>query len=116
MDKKHGQHKAVTSGVGADHGTVNSYVTGFILSLLLTVLPYYLVVSNQFSTQTVVIGVVVLAVLQLLVQLVYFLHLNTRSERGWNFQAFIFMLLIVFILVAGSLWIMYNLRMNMMTG
>ena len=104
-----------TSSSGADHGTLKSYTIGFILSIILTVIPYYLVVEHQFAVSTIIAGVVGLGLVQLLVQLVFFLHLNTKSERGWNFQSFVFTALVVVILLAGSLWIMYNLKINMMS-
>ncbi|WP_299002198.1 cytochrome o ubiquinol oxidase subunit IV [uncultured Shewanella sp.] len=103
-----------TTSSGADHGTLKSYIIGFILSILLTVIPYYLVVEQSLPLTTVVMAIVVLGVAQLIVQLVFFLHLNTKSEQGWNFLSFVFTAVIVAILLAGSLWIMYNLRINMM--
>jgi cytochrome o ubiquinol oxidase operon protein cyoD len=54
-----------------------------------------------------------MALLQILVQLVYFLHMNSSSEGSWNLIAFIFTVLIVAILVVGSLWIMFHLNTNM---
>ena len=51
---------------------------------------------------------------QVLVHMVYFLHLNTRSEGGWNMLALIFTLILVLITFAGSLWVMYHLNDNMM--
>ncbi|WP_298775020.1 cytochrome o ubiquinol oxidase subunit IV [uncultured Shewanella sp.] len=106
------QSKVTSSG--ADHGTYASYITGFILSILLTIIPYYIVVYLDISTGVKTISIVLLALAQLFVQLVFFLHLNTRSEKGWNFLSFIFTMLVVIILIGGSLWIMYHLRVNMM--
>ncbi|WP_299491595.1 cytochrome o ubiquinol oxidase subunit IV [uncultured Shewanella sp.] len=103
----------VTSS-GADHGTLKSYIVGFLLSILLTIVPYCLVVEQSLPTVTLILLVVAFGFVQLLVQLIFFLHLNTKSEKGWNFQSFVFTALIVVILLAGSLWIMYNLRINMM--
>ncbi|WP_299011477.1 cytochrome o ubiquinol oxidase subunit IV [uncultured Shewanella sp.] len=103
----------VTSS-GADHGTYASYITGFILSILLTIIPYYIVVYTDISAGVKTLSIILLALAQLFVQLVFFLHLNTRSEKGWNFLSFIFTMLVVIILIGGSLWIMYHLRVNMM--
>ncbi|WP_299495422.1 cytochrome o ubiquinol oxidase subunit IV [uncultured Shewanella sp.] len=103
----------VTSS-GADHGTYASYITGFILSILLTIIPYYIVVYMDLSSGIKTLLIVLLALAQLFVQLVFFLHLNTRSEKGWNFLSFVFTMLVVIILIGGSLWIMYHLRVNMM--
>ena len=61
----------------------------------------------------VIIGV---GIVQIVVHLVYFLHMNTSSSQGWNNAAFIFTVIIVGILVAGSIWVMYHLNANMMPG
>lgn len=94
--------------------TTGAYVTGFVLSLLLTLLAYLLVTKSVVDTSLVVPGIVVLAVVQLVVQLVFFLHLGRETKPRWNLMAFLFMLLVVFIVVVGSLWIMRNLDYNMM--
>ena len=95
------------------HGTLKSYIVGFILSILLTVVPYFIVVNHLFTNGIIIAAVVILAVLQLLVQLIFFLHLNTESKPRWNLTAFVFSTLIVAILVAGTMWIMYHLDYNM---
>lgn len=97
-----------------DHGTVSSYIVGFILSILLTIVPYAIVTKHIFSTTTTFIAISILALLQLFVQLVYFLHLGKESKPKWNMLAFAFTVIVVAILVVGSLWIMYNLDYNMM--
>ncbi|MBD9250723.1 MAG: cytochrome o ubiquinol oxidase subunit IV, partial [Cronobacter sakazakii] len=58
--------------------------------------------------------VVATAVVQILVHLVCFLHMNASSEERWNLVAFVFTLLIIAIVVVGSIWIMWNLNYNMM--
>lgn len=55
-----------------------------------------------------------MAVVQVLVHLVCFLHMNTKSDEGWNMTAFVFTVLIIAITVVGSIWIMWNLNYNMM--
>ena len=65
------------------------------------------------SHSTILYVIVGMALLQILVQLVYFLHMNSSSEGSWNLIAFIFTVLIVAILVVGSLWIMFHLNTNM---
>ncbi len=98
---------------GVGHGNLRSYITGFTLSILLTLLPYFIVVNHIFSGITLVAAVVLFGVAQLLVQLVYFLHLSPRAKARWNLIALVFTVLIVLILVAGTLWIMNNLNYNM---
>ena len=55
-----------------------------------------------------------MALLQILVQLGYFLHMNTKSDEWWNMISFVFTVLIIAIVVIGSLWIMFHLNHNMM--
>jgi len=95
------------------HATLGAYVSGFVMSLLLTLLAYLLVVKDVVDASFVVPAIVVLAVVQFVVQLIFFLHLGRETKPRWNMMAFLFMLLVVFIVVAGSLWIMANLDYNM---
>lgn len=97
-------------------GTYVTYVAGFVLSIVLTVLAYTLV-SERILTNKLLIGsVVALAVAQFLVQIVFFLHLGRESKPRWNLTVFGFMLLVLFILVLGTLWIMDNLDYHMPSG
>ncbi len=96
------------------HGSYKEYFIGFVLSILLTIVPYNLVVSKVISASFTLVTVMVVAVLQLLVQVIFFLHLGSESKPKWNQLAFLFTLFVVFILVGGSMWIMYNLNYNMM--
>jgi cytochrome o ubiquinol oxidase operon protein cyoD len=98
----------------SNHGSLKSYIVGFILSILLTIVPYVLVVNHILAVDSTFIAIVVLAVLQLLVQLVFFLHLSTAPAHRTTLLSFIFTVVVLFILVAGTLWIMYNMNVNMM--
>ena len=51
---------------------------------------------------------------QILVHVVYFLHLDTRSEGGWNMLSFVFTIVLVVIVLGASIWVMYNENANMM--
>ncbi|PWY55893.1 cytochrome o ubiquinol oxidase subunit IV [Legionella qingyii] len=103
---------------GASYGTYQSYTIGFVASLLLTLFSFYLVASSALPPKILYIAVGVLAIIQLFVQLVFFLHLNTNSKTSWNLLSFLFTLVVVLVLVIGTMWIMYNLYekmdMNMM--
>ena len=98
----------------ASHGSVKSYMTGFVLSLILTAIPFWMVMDGSSSHAMVLGTVVAMAVVQIFVHLIYFLHMNTSSEERWNLVALVFTVLIIAIVVVGSLWIMYNLNINMM--
>ncbi|OIP66278.1 MAG: cytochrome o ubiquinol oxidase subunit IV [Candidatus Yonathbacteria bacterium CG10_big_fil_rev_8_21_14_0_10_43_136] len=92
---------------------MRSYVTGFVLSIILTLIPYVIVVNHMFGKQALVWAVVLFGVTQLLAQIIFFLHLSKKSKPQWNIIVFVFTVLIVAILVVGSLWVMYNLNYNM---
>lgn len=100
---------------GAAHGSMKDYLIGFFLSVILTAIPFWLVmndvIANNVVTAIVIMG---FAVVQVLVHMVYFLHMNGRSEGGWNLMALLFTLLLVVIVLAGSMWVMYHLHTNMM--
>jgi cytochrome o ubiquinol oxidase subunit IV len=97
-------------------GTLINYISGFILSLILTLTAYFLVQHHVAthhlvpSDNVAVAFLSALAIIQLIVQLVYFLHLDKQSKKRWNIVVLIFAVIVVFILVAGSLWIMYSLN------
>ncbi len=89
-----------------------SYIVGFILSIITTLLAYVFVVNELWPTQALVYIVLAIAVIQLVVQMVFFLHLGRGSR--WKALTFYFTLLIVAIIVVGTIWIMNNLNYNMM--
>lgn len=100
---------------GAAHGSFKGYMIGFLLSVVLTAIPFWLVMAkvipNPQATTWIILG---FAVVQILVHMAYFLHLNTSSEGGWNMLALIFTMVLVVIALAGSIWVMYHMNANMM--
>ena len=109
-DQSHG-HEDDAAG----HSTFNGYMTGFLLSVILTAVPFFLVMTKTFeSSQTTAFVIMGFAVVQIFVHMIYFLHMNTRSEGGWTLLALLFTLMLVIITLSGSLWVMYNLNSNMM--
>lgn len=98
----------------SSHDAVYSYITGFLLSVFLTIIPYVMVTEQMFGKMSLLIGITFFAIAQLLVQVIFFLHLPTKEKPYWNAIIFMYTLVIVLFLVIGSLWIMYNLNMNMM--
>lgn len=95
------------------HGTVRTYSVGFLLSLLLTGAAYISVAHHIFAGLVLLSIIVLLAIVQFFVQLIFFLHLGSESKSHWNQTMFSFMLLVLVILVFGSLWIMGNLNYHM---
>jgi len=96
------------------HGSRRIYLLGFLLSVVLTAVPFWLVMTGALDARTTAITIVALAVVQILVHTICFLHVNTRAEGGWTLMAYAFSAVIVLIVIAGSLWIMYHLNTNMM--
>ena len=93
---------------------VTSYVVGFVLSVASTLIAYALVVNHVWPMSILVIIIAILAVVQLAVQLVFFLHLGDEKGPRWKLVTITFAIIVVVILVGGSLWIMNNLNYNMM--
>lgn len=97
-----------------------TYITGYVLSTILTLAAYVLVsvhINHQHnypSDSFMQIALPVLAVIQLFVQMILFLGLGRDKKPRWNTYAFIFAGTIVLIIVIGSLWIMSNLNYRMM--
>ena len=101
---------------GESHASVKSYLVGFVLSVILTAIPFGLVMNqghHGFGAETVLAAILLLAVVQVFVHIVYFLHMDRSAEQRWNVLAFSFTILILVIVVAGSVWIMHNATSNM---
>ena len=106
----HGEHHP-----GGAHGTFRSYMTGFVLSVILTAIPFWLVMGDVLGdTLRTSIVIMALAAVQIVVHMIYFLHLNTKSEGGWTFMALVFTLTLVVVTLVGSIWVMYHMDQNMM--
>ena len=117
-DAAHGAaHGSDGHGHGENHGlhlTLDGYLIGFGLSVILTAIPFGLVMSGVLESKTATaFAITILAIVQIVVHMVYFLHLDAKSEAGWNMMALIFTAVILIIALTGSLWIMYHLQQNM---
>ncbi len=97
-----------------DKRTLINYTIGFILSLLLTSTAYLAVTNQLFAGGALMAVIISLAIAQVLVQLFFFLHLGHETKPRWKLVVLLFMLVVLFILVFGSLWIMQNLDYHMM--
>jgi cytochrome o ubiquinol oxidase operon protein cyoD len=106
--------QAQIESTGASKGSFGSYATGFILAIVLTVFAFALVISGALPRSVTLGGIFAAAIVQMLVHLHYFLHLDTSSAARWNVLALLFTVLIMVIFVGGTLWIMYNLNYRMM--
>lgn len=93
--------------------TVTSYVIGFILSLIFTVIPYYLVVNKTITGNTLLATIVGFAVLQVFIQVFFFLHLGRGPKPLYNVAFFAGTVAAIVLVVGGSLFIMSHLHYNM---
>ena len=96
------------------HGTLRGYLIGFVMSVVLTAIPFALVMSGYLDPTLTAIIVLGMALVQIVVHMVFFLHMTTRAEGGWSFLALMFTLVVVIVTLAGSIWVMYHMNANMM--
>ena len=97
------------------HGSLRGYLIGFGLSVVLTAIPFWLVMTGVIESKTATaFAIMGLAAVQIVVHVIYFLHMNAKVEEGWTMVALVFTLILVVITLAGSLWVMYHLNSNMM--
>lgn len=97
------------------HGSRRDYIVGFLLSAVLTAVPFCLVMTGAIrGLAATALIIVFLAIMQVVVHVRFFLHVNRRGEDGWTLVSFIFTALIVLITIGGSIWAMYQLNTNMM--
>lgn len=111
----HGHDHGHGHGEEEYHGTFKGYMTGFVLAVILTAIPFWLVMGKVFQNSAVTAGILLaLGAVQIVVHMVYFLHLDTKSQGGWNVMALVFTLILVVITLSGSIWVMYHMNTNMM--
>lgn len=90
-------------------------MVGFIASIVLTAIPFWLVMAKVITERnTAVLVLGAFAVVQILVHMVYFLHMNGKIEGGWSLLSTIFTVVFVAIGISGTLWVMYHMNANMM--
>jgi cytochrome o ubiquinol oxidase operon protein cyoD len=100
---------------GTPHSTFKGYAIGFVLSVILTAIPFWLVMGKVFDKSSVTAMVILgFAAVQIVVHMIYFLHMNTKAEGGWSLLALVFTIVLVVITLSGSLWVMFHLNHNMM--
>ena len=105
-----------TPGVEHEESTANflSYTTGLGLAVLLTVASFVVAQTNLLWPPGIPVGLIVLAFAQIGVHLVFFLHLGSGPDHTNNILALAFGVLIVFLVIVGSIWIIANLHENLM--
>jgi cytochrome o ubiquinol oxidase subunit IV len=96
------------------HGSFKDYTIGFILSVILTAIPFWLVMGHVVPPGTTKVVILGFAAVQVIVHMIYFLHMNSSSEGGWNMMALVLTVILLFIVLSGSIWVMYHMNANMM--
>jgi len=96
------------------HASQHDYAIGLVLSIVLTAVPFWLVMTDAMGKQATGYVIMVFAAVQMIVHVVFFLHVRAKSEKGWTLVAMIFAMLFVCITLSGSLWVMHHLDSNMM--
>ncbi|MFD0713606.1 cytochrome o ubiquinol oxidase subunit IV [Paenibacillus sp. GCM10027626] len=110
MKSAKGAHgNAHGGGSHGGHGSLKSYTIGFLLSIVLTIIPLVAILNDMVKGTAAMVVLLVTAVLQFVVQLLFFMHLREEDKPRYNLITLIFGLVIVLTIVAGSIWIMtYN--------
>ena len=92
---------------------LGSYLIGFVLAVILSAIPFYLVYAHTLPPSQTLLVIAAAAVLQILVHLRFFLHLNFTTTPRENLLAIAFTAILIFIMVGGSFWIMFDLHYRM---
>lgn len=113
-DGPHGDHADDHHDDGP-HSSFSGYMVGFLLSVVLTAIPFWLVMAGVVTHRpTAVLVLGAFAVAQILVHMVCFLHMNGKVEGGWTLLSTLFTAVFVAIAIAGTLWVMFHMNANMM--
>lgn len=107
-------HHSEHTGAVEASGSVKSYVVGFVLSIVCTVIPYYLVVNKTITDDALLATVLGFAFIQMAIQIFFFLHLGRGPKPLYNIVFFVSTFGIVLVVVGGSIFIMNNLYRNML--
>jgi cytochrome o ubiquinol oxidase operon protein cyoD len=97
------------------HGSVGSYITGFFIAVILTAASFRICTNTNLSHTTSLMALVAFAIAQIFVHVVFFLHMDTSSSQRWNTTAFGFTVMTLLIVVTGTVWVMHNVAINMMS-
>ncbi len=96
------------------HVSLGKYVVGFALAMILTLVSFGIAIAGVTPKYIAVIGLVIAAVLQILVHLHYFLHLDRSKDNMWNMVSIVFTALIVLVFIAGTVWVIFTLNSRLM--
>ena len=99
----------------SSHGSYRSYLIGFALSVVLTIIPFWVVLGEvEISTAAAIAIIFGLGAVQIMVHVHYFLHVTIKAESGWQVMSMAFTAILLVIVLSGSVWVMTHLDENMM--
>ncbi|MDR5791010.1 cytochrome o ubiquinol oxidase subunit IV [Caballeronia sp. LP003] len=96
------------------HVIVRGYLIGFVLAVVLTVASFWAATSGAFKGESAIVALAVLAAVQVIVHVVFFLHVNSSKGQRWHAISFAYTILMSLILIVGTVWVMHNVHMLMM--
>ena len=96
------------------HITTGKYLIGFALAIVLTLMSFGIVAAGIRPLSAAVVGLVLAAIIQILVHIHYFLHLDLSKEMQWNFISIAFTALILLVFILGTVWVIFTLNSRMM--
>jgi cytochrome o ubiquinol oxidase subunit IV len=100
---------------GPGYGTLRTYLTGFVLAAVLSILAFGLVFAGGFGeAQATAVVLLLIAISRIIVHMVYFLRVNASAEGGWTALSLIFTAVVVVLVLIGSIWVMYHIDINTM--
>jgi cytochrome o ubiquinol oxidase operon protein cyoD len=102
-----------SDNVQSGHMNTRTYITGFILAVLLTAMAFSFVMIEGLSNSVAISGILITAVIQMLVHLHFFLHLDRSSANRWNILSLVFTVLLLIIFIGGTIWVMFTLNQRM---
>jgi cytochrome o ubiquinol oxidase operon protein cyoD len=97
------------------HGSLRGYIIGYVAAIGLTIAAFTVAPNTGMAPFSIEAALAVLAIAQMLVHLIFFLHINTAPVQKTNILAFTAAMLIIAIVVIGSIWIMSHLNQNMVS-
>ncbi|MBB5706674.1 cytochrome o ubiquinol oxidase subunit IV [Sphingopyxis panaciterrulae] len=107
-------HAAHPHEIEMPHASLRDYLIGFALSVVLTAIPFWLVMTMPLSAGATAAIIMGFAVVQIVVHMIFFLHMTPKAEGGWSLTSLVFTIIVLGIALAGSLWVMHHLNTNMM--
>ncbi|WP_244817857.1 cytochrome o ubiquinol oxidase subunit IV [Caballeronia sp. Lep1P3] len=96
------------------HVTAGGYLVGFVLAVALTVASFWLVATGKVSGEQGIAVLAVLAAVQVIVHVVFFLHVNASKGQRWHALSFAYTILMSLVIIVGTVWVMHNVHMLMM--